>query len=220
MSTDNGFGSSLQQCLRRIRHKNTAYRFSNVTKARTQQLLASLGVSYGARRSTELEGWDCYSLNHSSKSSSIPILVVESGPKNITEVKQAIKRFDSCVILASNLRKLFISTLEKTYMVSLDSDAEYDRIARILETNNVGTAKNGFEFNANLENAIDAIPSTTGDFENRGLFSTHYLRNRIFDDAQDNVDVTVLRDARTDTKALLEALGWRITDLGGGIKEK
>ena len=185
------------------------------------QILASLGVSPDARRSMDLEGWDCYSLNHASKSKSIPILVVESGPKNIAEIKRAAKKFDSCVILAPNLRKIFISTLEKTHTVSLDSDAEYDRIARIFQANNVGAAKNGFELNANLENAIDAIPSTTDDFENRGLFSTHYLRNRIFDDAQDDVDITVLRDAGTDTRALLEALGWKITDSGGGgIKEK
>lgn len=186
-----------------------------MVEARTQ-LLASLGVSHDVRRSMNLEGWDCYSLNHSSKSRNIPILVVESGPKNVAEVKRAVKKFDSCVILASNLGKLFIHTLEKTHMVSLDSDAEYGRIARILEANNVGTAKNGFELNANLENAIDAIPSTTDDFENRGLFSTHYLRNRIFDDAQNDVDIAVLHEAGTDTRALLEVLGWNDADSSGG----
>ena len=186
-----------------------------MVEQRTQQLLASLGVSYDARRSIKLESWDCYSLNHGSKSKSTPILVVEAGPKNITEIKQVSnKKFESCVILASNLDKLLISTLDKTHTVPLDSDAEYDRIAKIFDSKGVGTANNSIELDVCLENAIDAIPATTSDFENRGLFSTHYLRNRIFDDAPDgNENVPKLRDAKNDAKSLLEALGWNMSDL-------
>ncbi len=160
----------------------------------------------------DLEGWDCHSLNHNSKSKNTPILVVKAGPKNVAEIKQAIKKFDSCVMLASNLKKLFISTLNKMHVTSLDSDAEYDRIAKIFEANSVSIAKNNIEFIVNLENAIDAIPSTTDDFENRGLFSTHYLRNRIFDDAPNDLDMVKLHNSCADLKSLLQALGWTIVN--------
>ena len=56
--------------------------------------------------------------------------------------------------------------------------------------------------------------ATTEDFENRGLFSTHYLRNRVFGDAPD-VDVTVLRKAGTDVNRLLKALGWKKDSVSG-----
>ncbi len=183
-----------------------------MARAHTQQLLASLGVSYDARRSMALEGWDCYSLNHASRSRNTPILVVEAGPKNVTELKRVVKRFPSCVILASGLKKLFIRTYDRTHMVSLDGDAEYGRMARMLETNNVGAAQNSIELNARLEDVIEAMPSTTDDFENRGLFSTHYLRNRIFDDAPGSEGaVKALRGAGTDAQRLLKALGWEKT---------
>lgn len=145
-------------------------------------LLTSLGVSYETKRTMELVDWDCYSLNHNSKSGDAPILLVESGPKNMAEVKKEAKKFDTCVMIITNLKKLYIKTLEKTYTTSLDSDVEYERIAKILEANNVGTAGSYFELNAYLEHAIEAIPTTVSDFENRGLFSTHYLNGRLFDD--------------------------------------
>lgn len=134
------------------------------------------------------------------------------GPKTVTDLKRVVKRFPSCVILASGLKKLLIRTPDKTHIVSLDSDAEYSRIARILEANNVGDAKNNIELIARLEDSIDAIPSTTDDFENRGLFSTHYLRNRIFDDAPGSEGVVkALRGAGTNVQNLLKILGWEKT---------
>ena len=109
---------------------------------------------------------------------------------------------------------MLIRTLEKTYVASLDSDMEYSRIANILEAHNVGAARSELELNACLENVIDAIPSTAEYFENRGLFSTHYLRHRIFDDAPD-IDVLALRNAGIDAKKLLDVLGWKADKLGG-----
>ncbi len=168
----------------------------------------------------KLAGWDCYSLNHMMRSRNTPILVVEAGPQNVTELKHVGKRFPSCVILVSHLRKLFIRIPDKTHMVSLDSDAEYLRIARILKASNAGSAKNSIELIASLEDAIESIPSTTDDFENRGLFSTHYLRNRVFDDAPGSGDtVRSLRGAGTNVHKLLEALGWKkagVPPAGGG----
>ena len=198
------------------KYKNTTHRLSNVAGSHTQQLLTSLGVSYDARRSMELEGWDCYSLNHTSRSKNTPILIVEGGGREkiprLTDLKNTAKRFPSCVILAPGIKKLIIRIPDKMHIVSLDSDAEYSRIARILAANNVGDAKNSIELIARLEDSVDAIPSTTDDFENRGLFSTHYLRNRIFDDAPGSENaVKALRGAGTDVQSLLKALGWKKT---------
>ena len=174
------------------------------------QILASLGVSVEMKRRMDLDAWDCYSLNHNSKSRDVPILLVESGPKNITDIKRVAKYYDTCVIISSELKKMFVKTLEKTHTASLDSDMECFRIAGILKAQNVGAAKSETELNAYLENAIEAIPSTAEDFENRGLFSTHYLRHRIFDDAPDGIDVSALREAGNDVKKLLDVLGWKI----------
>ena len=174
------------------------------------QLLSSLGVSVEMKRRMDLERWDCYSLNHDSKSRDVPILLVDHGPQNIADIKRVAKYYDTCVIISSELKKMFVKTLEKTHTASLDSDMECFRIAGILKAQNVGAAKSETELNAYLENAIEAIPSTAEDFENRGLFSTHYLRHRIFDDAPDSIDVSALREAGNDVKKLLDVLGWKM----------
>ena len=54
-------------------------------------LLSSLGVSVEMKRRMDLEGWDCYSLNHNSKSRDAPILLVAHGPKNITDSNESPK---------------------------------------------------------------------------------------------------------------------------------
>ena len=180
------------------------------------QLLASLGVSAETRRRMELEGWECHSLNHNSRSRDVPILLVGSGPKNIADIKRAAKQYDTCVIIATGLKKMFIKTLEKTHTAPLDGGTEYSRMAEILNAQNVGAAKSELELNAYLERAIEAIPVTTEGFENRGLFSTHYLQNRLFGDAPD-VDVRALRGASTDVNRLLKALGWEKDSVSGGV---
>ena len=126
------------------------------------QLLASLGVSAEMKRSMDLEGWDCHSLNHNSRSRDAPILLVGSGPKNIADIKRAAKQYDTCVIISTGLKKMFIKTLERTHTASLDSDMEYSRMAGILNAQNMGGAKSEVELNAYLEKAIEAIPGHHG----------------------------------------------------------
>ena len=181
------------------------------------QLLASFGVSLETKRRIQLDGWDCYSVNHDSHSRDAPILLVESGPSKISEIKKIAKNYDTCVIIATHLQKLLIKTIDKSYAVSLESTTEYSEIVKILESQNVGAAKNELELNAYLENVIDVIPNVVGDFENRGLFSTHYLKSRIFDDSPD-VDVQALRNAGKDVKKLLDVLGWKMDSLSGSAR--
>ena len=183
-----------------------------LTDAQTQ-LLTSLGVSDDLKRAIDIEDWDCYSLNHNSESKVVPILLVESGPKNTTDIKRVAKPHDTCVIISSELKKMFIKTLEKSHIISLDSELEYFRITNILNANNVRAAKNDIEMNHLLEQVIEAIPNTTKDFVNRGVFSTHYLRNRIFDDRSDDVNILTLREAGNDVKKLLDVLGWRVNKI-------
>ncbi|MCY4489855.1 MAG: hypothetical protein OXC46_00130, partial [Thaumarchaeota archaeon] len=183
-----------------------------MTDAQTQ-LLKSLGVSADMKLSMGIEGCDCYSLNHDTASKAVPILLVESGLKNTTDIKRAAKPYPICVIISSEIKKMFIKTLEKSHIILLDSELEYLRISEILNANNVRAAKNEIEMNLLLEQVIEAIPNTTKDFVNRGVFSTHYLRNRIFDDVVNDVDIHTLRKAGNDVKKLLDVLGWKINEV-------
>ena len=156
----------------------------------------------------EIEGWQCYSLNHDSKSRDAPILLIESGPKNMADLKRVTKGHYTCVVISFELNKMFIKAADMTQAVVLDSDMEYSRISNILAAQNIDSTKSELELTLCLENAIEAISNATEDFDNRGLFSTHYLKRRIFDDAPD-VDVLALRQAGNDVNKLLKILDWK-----------
>lgn len=180
---------------------------NNLRDSQTQ-LISSLGASVEAKRPTQIGDWECYSLNYNTKTAKVPVILVAGGPKNMTELKQEAKKLSSCVLFLPSLQKIFIKIGNTTDVISLESDPEYLRVASILKAQNVPDAKNGLLFMTCLKNAIESIRNTTGDFENRGLFSTHYLQNRIFNEYDVNLEIDNFKRAPSDVRARLSALGW------------
>ena len=157
------------------------------------------------------EKWLSYSLNHNSSTKDIPIILIERGPKNITEVKHVLRGFDSCVVLFLERNTLFLKAPGASTTVVLDSNSEYERIASILQSCNLGSAKSDMSLQLGIMDAIEAIPSATGIFDNRGVFSTHYLRSRVFDDSSIDVDEAlgnVRMEIGSAPDMILKVLGW------------
>ena len=182
-------------------------------------LFASLGVNLDVKKEMLLhEGWHCYSLNHENLSHEIPIILIEDGPKNITEVKKSVKNSDVCVVLFSKQNILFLKAFNESYTIVLSSDIEYERIALILRSCNIANASTELVMNTSIVKAIKIIPNSTGDFDNRGVFSTHYLQGRIFDAIRRNIDVDVEKiknNIEKNTTDILELLGWNTSNLDG-----
>ena len=182
-----------------------------------------MGVSLDAKREMPLhEGWICYSLNHQNPSKEVPIILIERGPKNIAEIKQQTRNFSTCIVFFEEKSLLFFKSMDESHVTVLENDAEYRRIASILKS--AGMAKAGDEIDLQLavKTLIDKIPNATGDFVNKGLFSTHYLRSRIFEDTGQDVDASRLdgvKNAIGDTKRMLETLGWDVSNTSGSYHD-
>ena len=173
------------------------------------QLLEAMGVTMTDVPNIKLdENWTCYNLS-GPKLKDAPIILIKDGPKNIADVKKRTRGYHACVIFSVNLKKLFLKSLEKSYTVSFDGDAEYERISGIIKKHDLSDAQNSFEMTLVISKIIDAIPNTIGEFENRGLFSTHYLRNRLFDDFVPTIHADDLKNAVKDPNTMLSTLGWK-----------
>ena len=176
------------------------------------QLLASLGVESDTKHEIPLdEKWLCYSLNHDRPTRDIPIILITQGPKNIEEVKKAVKGFTTCIIIFIPRNTLLLKAPNLSNTTVLENESEYERISNVLESCNIARASSEIAMQLAIVKAIDTIPNSTGYFENRGLFSTHYLLNRLFD--QRNIDDDVKKIKQVIEKPpdrILEALGWKI----------
>ena len=187
-----------------------------MSKSVASQLLPLFGVDPGQVQHLDFgNGWDCKSILRSDTAKPpVPVILIKSGPKNIAEVRKMIKH-DGCVVLIeSGKPSLLLRSMNESYAVVIDGDGELDRVKSILRRHSVDEAKSILVFEAKLLKVIVALQTATEYFDNRGVFSNHYLRNRIWDDikfAQRNMEqeVEAVRAVLGSTKDMLAALGWK-----------
>ena len=178
-------------------------------------LFQSLGVDLATKQKTTIsEKWVCYNLNHNSPARETPIILIQSGPKNISEIKKELKNLDAYVVFFEQKEILFLKSANSFHMTTFENDSEYRRIIEILKTTKIAKASNYLELQVEIKEAIDKIPDSTSDFVNKGLFSTHYLRSRIFDDTRQKLDdqIKIFQTKSNDPEELLRKLGWDRTN--------
>ena len=176
------------------------------------QLLSSFGVDHTTKKEISIDQWSCYKFNHNKPTNEIPIILIENGPKNIAEVKKALKKIDYCVVLFTKRNILFLKTSTSSHIIVMESNEEYHRVALIIKSCNMTEAKSNLKMQMSIHKAIEAIPNATENFDNRGVFSTHYLRNRIFGDVDQNLDTNKIKIG-APTKNILKELGWDISNI-------
>ena len=183
-----------------------------------KELFSSMGVSLDTKKNIELhEKWNCYSLNDENPSNEIPIILIIRGPKNTEEIKKHVKGFQSCIIFFKEKNVLFFKSFDESYITVLENDSEYQQISSILRSVDMANAQDGIDLQLAIKKLIDKIPNATGDFVNKGLFSTHYLRGRIFTDTRQNIDSNLdrIRPNIGNAEKLLNSLGWDISNSSG-----
>ena len=150
--------------------------------------------------------WKSYVLNPSVKA--VPIILITRGPKNVAEIRREIKIPTYIVVFEE--KHVLILKYQKTILeFPLDSESDYQKISTVFKNANFAGANSSFTATKALKSVMDAIPNATNDFDNRGLFSTHYLRRRLFDDSRS--DMSRLKDIHGmvgKPEKLIQALGW------------
>ena len=143
----------------------------------------------------------------------VPVVLAASGPRGIADIKNVITA-DSCVVLLAARNTLFLRALGKSLSVQLDGEGEHERVCRILESCDI--SGKAMRYLKGMRCAIRAIPVSSAHFDNRGIFSNHYLKNRLWDDLRRDIGPEVEAIAavlKRPIEEMLVALGW---DMDGG----
>ncbi len=149
-------------------------------------------------------------------------MVVGNGPKNLAAIKKTITA-DKCAVLFVPRNTLFLRAFGESCSAVLNSDADVERVGAILRSCNLSEAGLGTEYIAGILKAIRAIPVATEHFDNRGVFSTHYLKGRLWDDLRRDIrpDVVAARASLGGcAEEVLAALGWKLDGLKSGRTHK
>ena len=158
-------------------------------------------------------GWKCYGMRRVDGSDpSVSVVLAASGPRGITDIKKEITA-DNCVVLLAARNTLFLRALGKSLSVQLDGEGEHERVCRILESCDISGKM--MRYLRGLRRAIRDIPVSSAHFDNRGIFSNHYLKNRLWDDLRRDIGPEVEAVAaalKRPPEEMLVALGW---DLDG-----
>ena len=186
---------------------------------RIREILATVGASSDCRFIPEGDvvradaGWRRYSFLRGTTGNDVPVLLLEHGAKSVKDARDMASRLPACVALFHLRSKysLFLKSGKESAVFRLDSDDSYEQILTALNAAGTTSAGTKIKMMICIKKAIKNIPTTTPNFNNRGVFSTHYLKNRLFADIGD-VDVGVLGGfpGKNVTESLA-SLGW--TDL-------
>ena len=181
--------------------------------ARTARLLSLFGVDPGQAQPLDFgrKGWKCYGLRRADGSDPLAfVMLAESGPKSVAEIKKVIASDKDCVVFLASRNILFLRALGDSRAVPLDGEGEYERVCGILASCDIsGTLPT--RYLGGLNKAIHDIPKAAAYFDNRGIFSNHYLKNRLWDDLRRDVGPEAEAAGaavRKGPEAMLGALGW------------
>lgn len=162
-----------------------------------------------SKRKFPIETWESYRFDHKKAGHSVPVILVQSGPKNIAELRKSIRNLDACIVFFTKRNLLVLRAFGETYDTTLANASEYERIETVVKNARLPEATDKVTFIYAIADAIESAPKATADFDNRGMFSTHYLRRRIFEDIRRDVDADVNNLPKNGSMTeLLSALGW------------
>ena len=161
------------------------------------------------------DSWEAFSFkNTQGIAPPFPIILIDAGPKNTADAKKVLMRFPSCVVLfqtkTSSHYMLFLKAGDQSMLIKLENSGEYEQIKSILNTFGFVNIKTKLDMMKCIQEAIKSAPTHTSDFDNRGVFSTHYLKNRLFDDINQDIK-SIAKEISEKTKSehtTQEILGW------------
>ena len=149
-----------------------------------------------------------------------PVILIEAGPKTVQEARQKLSRLSSCIAIfriKQGPYHLFLKAPSTSSLPArLDSAESWEKAAAVLKSSKFEEAKTKIGMDLCVSRAIKAMMTQEPDFDNRGVFSSYYIRNRMFRDLGGDYDkmVGAISKCGDSTDAMLKELGWQISEKG------
>ena len=160
---------------------------------RIRGLLSSMGLSAEFRPVPDGDpgGWGRYRFVRTDGSEPpYPVLLFEHKAKPVQDAKRQVSNLFHCVALFS-LRSgyhLFLKSASSSLPFTLDSADACEQAGTALSAAGFASAGGKSRMMLAIRNAIRDIPTTAQIFNNRGVFSTHYLKGRLLESGAASAD--------------------------------
>lgn len=180
-----------------------------------KSVLSVMGLSSECRiiPGAEPEGWRRYRfLKPDGKETSIPVLLLEHKAKPISDAKRQVSGMPLCIVLfhLKSRYVFFFKSGQYSTVFGMDGVDAVEQIQAALSSANFASQTSSIMARRAVRKVIENIPTATKNFNNRGVFSTHYLKSRLL--AEYSVITTEAKEIwKGDALRSLNALGW--TDL-------
>ena len=176
-------------------------------------ILSLMGLSSKCRiipGSKSQAGWKQYRFPKSDGGKTpVPALFFEHKVKTISDAKRQVSNAPSCIALF-HLKSdftLFFKSGQYSKTFKLESGDAFQQIRSALSASGLASADTMLDARLAIRKVVENIPTTTKNFNNRGVFSTHYLKTRLLDSAEGSVQH--LETAwEADAQRTLSLLGW------------
>ena len=188
---------------------------------RIRDLLLSMGLSAEFRPLPDGDagGWGRYRFVRTDGSEPpYPVFLFEHKAKPVQEAKRQVSNLFYCVALFS-LRSgyhLFLKSASSSLPFALDSADACEQAGTALSSAGFASAGGKSRMMLAIRNAIRDIPTTARIFNNRGVFSTHYLKGRLLESGVASAD-GLEGASGGDAVATLGLLGWDDLEGSGGV---
>ena len=186
-------------------------------------VLSAMGISSEGKVIPDMggpAGWKRYMfLKPDGTEPPIPVLLMEHKAKSIPDAKRQISGETYCAALfhLKSFWHMFFKAGSKSAVFGLDSGDAHEQILAVLSSINFAVATTKVKVSLAIMRIIQDIPTTTKNFNNRGVFSTHYLKSRLLNSSSRfSDDLKAVWDG--DTEKSLNLLGWTdLKEAGGGV---
>ena len=179
---------------------------------RIDNILAAMGLSRECRPMPGKNGtgWRIYRFVRTDGGDTpYPALLIEHSTRAVADAKRQVSGLFYCVVLFS-LKfgySLFLKSKSSSSVFALDGADACEQAGMALSSAGFAVAGTTMKMRRAIRGAIQNIPTTTKNFNNRGVFSTHYLKSKLLGDIDtETEDLKGVWDG--DAKTSLGLLGW------------
>ena len=183
-----------------------------------RDILSAIGLSSECRAlpdSRGQAGWGKYRFQKADGGETpVPVLLFEHKTKAISDAKRQVSGIFHCIALfhLKSSYSVFFKSGSYSAVFGLDSNDACEQIQTVLSTADFASSDSKVKSRLAIRKTIENIPTTTSNFNNRGVFSTHYLKGRLLG-RSGNAKADGLEAAwEGNTKKSLSLLGWRDLD--------
>ena len=127
-------------------------------------------------------GWKIYrAVRPDGQDAPVPVLLLEHKAKAIPDAKRQISNIPDCIGLfhLKSEYTIYFKSGPSSTIFMLGSEDACRQIRTVLASVGFATVDNKTRARLAIRWIIKDIPTTTSNFNNRGVFSTHYLKTRV-----------------------------------------